>query len=258
MNADPAPTYHQPQSPVGAVPVREATFGRQVLRAPLPVLAVFGASRCDASRALRPLLGELATQHAGRLLVATIGVERAADLAELYGVVATPTLLAFHYGAVLTRAVGFLPAPLLHLLADQIASETLPPEPLWSPLEATYEDLVLLPLLTSLGLTYARQVTGAALGRGRVDVLAYDGGAPLTLFENKRNLLSEAAVRQAAQQAHRYAVALALSSFVVAAPPGLWVYAREIGATSPIRRVSALELAQQPDDALALLRGLGR
>lgn len=235
--------------------VSEATFRRHVLGARLPVVLAFGAGNCAASRALRPLLRELAAQFAGRLLVATIGVERAPDLAELYGVAATPTLLVMQHGAPLTRAVGFLPAGLLRLLAEQAAGEELPGEAFWSPLEATYEELVLLPLLAGWGLAHARQVTGGALGRGRVDVLAYDGGAPLTLFESKRNLLSEAAVRTAAQQAQRYAAALGLPSFVVAAPAGMWVYARG-AAPALARRVSALELAQRPGEALALLRAL--
>ena len=129
------------------IAVSEATFGRQVLGAPLPVIVVFGAASCAASRALRPMLAALAAQHGGRLLVATISVERARDLAEIYGVGATPTLLVVRHGEPLTRAVGFLPDPLLRLLAEQVVSEALPPEALWSPLEATFEDLVLLPLL---------------------------------------------------------------------------------------------------------------
>jgi thiol-disulfide isomerase/thioredoxin len=218
----------------------------------------FGAAGCKASRALRPLLRDVAARHAGRLEVATISADRSRDLAELYGVAATPTLLIVQHGTVLTRAVGFLPEALLQLLAEQAAAAALPPEPFWSPLEATFEDLVLLPLLRQWGLAHARQFTAAALGRGRVDVLAYDGDAPLTLFESKRSLLSEIAVREAALQAQRYANALGLPSFVVAAPAGLWVYPRGPGAPVPVRRVSALELAQRPDEALALLRALAR
>jgi thiol-disulfide isomerase/thioredoxin len=236
--------------------VSEATFRRQVLQARLPVLVAFVAAGCAASRALRPMLRDVAARYAGRLRVASVSAERAADLAELYGVAATPTLLVVQHGAVVTRAVGFLPAPLLHLLAEQAADEALPPDPFWSPLESTFEDLVLLPLLGRWGLTHARQFTSAALARGRVDVLAYDGDAPLTLFESKRSLLSEVAVREAAAQAHRYAVALSLPSFVVAAPPGLWVYARRAEKALPVRRITALELAQEPDEALALLRQL--
>jgi thiol-disulfide isomerase/thioredoxin len=240
------------------IAVSEAAFRRQVLQAQLPVLVAFVAAGCAASRALRPMLRDVAARYAGRLRVASVSAERAADLAELYGVAATPTLLVVQRGAVVTRAVGFLPAPLLHLLAGQAAEESLPPDPLWSPLESTFEDLVLLPLLGRWGLTHARQFTSAALARGRVDVLAYDGDAPLTLFESKRSLLSEAAVREAAAQANRYAAALGLPSFVVAAPPGLWVYARREAKALLVRRVSALELAQEPGEVLVLLRALAR
>ena len=240
--------------------VAEANFGRQVLAARVPVLVLFGAQRCHASRALRPLLAELAELHAGRMRIATVDAERAPLLAEQIGVQATPTLVIVRDGEVVTRAVGFVPAALLRLLCDQIAGETLPPGPFWSPIEETFEDLVVAPLLDAWGFRYARQAACPAPARGRIDFLVYDRPAqPLTLFENKRQIMSADALARAVAQAHAYARALRLPSFVVAAPAGLWIYASANGPAQAVRRVSSLELVvQQPGSVPELLRQLGR
>ncbi|MDQ2999584.1 MAG: hypothetical protein M3R61_21330, partial [Chloroflexota bacterium] len=147
---------------------------------------------------------------------------------------------------------------LLRLLCDQVASGTLPPEPFWSPVEAMFEDIVVAPLLDAWGFTYVRQAACPRPARGRIDFLVYDkpDAPPLTLFENKRQLISPQALAQAAAQAHGYARALQLSSFVVAAPAGLWIYAST--ATSPVsvRQFTSLELQQQRDSVPGILRRL--
>ena len=236
--------------------VSEDDFGRRVLASPLPALVLFGAPSCPASRALRPLLQELATLHAATLRVAAVDVERAAWLAEQFGVAVTPTLLVARDGDIITRVVGFAPIELLRLLCEQIATGALPSDPFWSPTEATFEDLVLAPLLDRWGLAYVRQAPCPAPSRGRIDMLVYDGSPdqPLTLFENKRQIASAQALRQASAQAHTYARALGLRSFVVAAPAGLWIYACVERRAVELRRLTGLELQQDPDSVLALLR----
>ena len=154
--------------------------------------------------------------------------------------------------------VGFVSPNLLQLLCDQVASGTLPSEPFWSPVEVTFEDVVIVPLLDAWGFTYVRQAACPMPARGRLDFLVYDEPAapPLTLFENKRQLASAQALAQAAAQAHGYARAVQAPSFVVAAPAGLWIYAST--ATSPVavRRVTSLELQQQLDSVPRILRQL--
>src|SRR5262245_15603961 len=109
--------------------VTEANFGRQVLAEQLPVLLLFGASNCPASRALRPLLAEQAAAHTGLLRAATVNAERSSLLAEQFGVQATPTLIVVQHREVRTRVVGFVGPELLRLLCDQVAGGTLPPDP---------------------------------------------------------------------------------------------------------------------------------
>ena len=131
--------------------VTEATFGRHVLESSCPVLALFGTPACPASRALRPLLQDLASVYAGHIRVAVLNAERATFIAEQFGVQVTPTMLVMQDGEVVTRVVGFVPGGLLRLLCEQVATGTLPSDPFWSPTEATFEDAVLVPLLTAWG-----------------------------------------------------------------------------------------------------------
>src|SRR5688500_3535380 len=107
----------------------EATFARRVLGAPGPVVVRFGTPRCAACRAMAPLLDQLASSYTGRLLVGTINVDTASLLAEQYAIQASPTLMLFIYGDVVTRAVGFAPEGLLRLLFEQAARGELPPDP---------------------------------------------------------------------------------------------------------------------------------
>jgi thiol-disulfide isomerase/thioredoxin len=241
--------------PAALLAVDESNFGRRVLHSPLPVLALYGAPACPASRALRPLLVELAAAYAGAIRFATINAERTALLAGQFGLHMTPTLLVAAGGEITTRSVGFVPPALLRHLCEQIAASALPPDPLWSPVEATFEDLVVVPLLERWGLSYTRQASSPAPARGRVDFL---GGTPLTLFENKRTLSTAPALALAATQAHGYARALGLPSCVVAAPAGLWIYASDGARPALACRISALELLQRPEHALAALRRLSQ
>lgn len=238
--------------------VTESNFGRAVINAPLPVMALFGSRTCPASRALRPLLSELAPIYAGSIRFATISAEQSPLLAGQFGLQITPTLIIVQHGEIATRVVGFVSPELLRLLCDQVASDTLPRDPFWSPVEATFEEVVVMPLLDAWGFTYLRQAPCPAPARGRIDFLVYDepGAPPLTLFENKRQLISEQALAQAAAQAHRYARALEIASFVVAAPAGLWIYAATAKAPVTVRRVTSLELQQQPDEVPRILRRL--
>ena len=70
--------------------VTESNFGRSVINAPLPVVALFGSRTCPASRALRPLLNELASVYTGSIRFATINAEQAPLLAGQFGLQITP------------------------------------------------------------------------------------------------------------------------------------------------------------------------
>lgn len=234
--------------------VTETTFARQVLRANCSVLVCFGTRACPGTKALRAALAHVSAAYQGRLQVATVLVDRAPLLAEQYAVVASPTLMVFAYGERQGQVVGFIPEGLLTLLADEVAQGLVTGDRFWSPVEERFEDAVLLPQLQRWGFAVQRQVACVLPGkttsqRGRIDLLVYDqpGGRPLTLIESKRWIRGEADLQQAALQAVAYARSLALSSFVVAAPRGLWFYRCDDKSFRCLRHVSSLELHQTPE-----------
>jgi thioredoxin 1 len=240
--------------------VTEATFTRRVLRAALPALVCFGAQACPGRLAMRTALERLGAAYAGRLQVASLLIDRAPLLAEQYGVVASPTLMVFQYGERQGQVVGFLNERLLALLADDVAGGAVAGDRFWSPVEERFEEAVLIPLLQGWDLVVERQVACALPGvnraqRGRIDLLVFDpsAGAPLTLIESKRQIRGDEELRQATQQAGAYARSLALGSFIVAAPRGLWVFAVDGERSRCLRHMSSLELHLAPERFRQLL-----
>src|SRR4051812_2678106 len=110
--------------PPALLSVTESNFGRSVINSPLPVVALFGSRTCPASRALRPLLHELASLYAGMIRFATINAEHAPILAGQFGLQITPTLIVVQDGEIATRVVGFVSPDLLRLLCEQVAGGT--------------------------------------------------------------------------------------------------------------------------------------
>lgn len=241
--------------------VTEATFTRHILRSEHPVLVCFGTRACPGRQALHPALERVSTGYLGRLQVATVLVDHAPLLAEQYGVVASPTLMVFTHGERQGQVVGFIPEGLLHLLADEVVQGAVTGDRFWSPIEERFEDAVLLPQLQRWGFAVQRQVTCPLPGRnvaqrGRIDLLVYDDpqARPLTLIESKRQISADADLQQAARQATAYARSLALASFIVAAPRGLWSYRSDGETFRCVRHVSSLELHEAPERLHQLLR----
>ena len=234
--------------------VTEASFARQVLRAAGPVLVCFGTRACPGRQALRPVLAGVSEVFAGRLQVATVLIDRATLLAEQFVVVASPTLMVFAGGDRQAQVVGFIPPGLVRMLAGEVAEGAVTGDSFWSPVEARFEDAVLIPQLEGWGFTVQRQVACTRTGtstpqRGRIDLLVCDGsvGTPITLIESKRRIRDEADLHQAALQAATYARSLALPTFLVAAPRGIWVYRCGRAGFGCVRHFTSLELHQAPE-----------
>lgn len=241
------------------IAVTEATFGRHVLRAELPVLVCFGARSCPGRQALRSTLQRLSHAYEGQLLVAMALLDQAPLLADQYGIAASPTLAVFQGGERQGQVRGFIPEGLLDLLAEDVLQGVVAGDRLWSPVEERFEDAVLLPLFQRWQLAVERQVSCPLPGRnraqrGRIDLLVHErpGQPPLTLVESKRQVRSDAELQQAAIQAGAYARSLGLPAFVVAAPPGLWVYQVQGERSRSVQHLTSLELHHSPE----LLRDL--
>ncbi|WP_369149470.1 thioredoxin family protein [Streptomyces sp. R44] len=100
----------------GVAEVTDEDFGTEVLGAGLPVLVKFTAEWCGPCRQLKPVLGAIAAEEAGRLRIVEIDVDRNPETTMAYGVLATPTLVVFRGGEPVKSIVGARPKR--RLLAD--------------------------------------------------------------------------------------------------------------------------------------------
>lgn len=92
--------------PEGVGEATDADFGCEVLSGERPVLVQFTAEWCGPCRQLAPVLGDIARQEADRLKVVQVDVDRSPGTTTAYGVLATPTLMAFRDGEPVWQAVG--------------------------------------------------------------------------------------------------------------------------------------------------------
>ncbi len=88
------------------VTVTKSNFNSEVIDSGIPVLVDFWASWCVPCKMVAPILAEIADEYAGKLKVAKVNVDEAADLATEHGIVSIPTLMVFKEGKVVKQQVG--------------------------------------------------------------------------------------------------------------------------------------------------------
>ncbi len=82
------------------------TFDEQVSGADLPVIVDFWAEWCGPCRMVAPILEQIASENAGKLVVAKLNVDDNPNIARRYEIMSIPTLLIFKEGVLKKRLIG--------------------------------------------------------------------------------------------------------------------------------------------------------
>ena len=99
----------------------EAAFDALIGRSALPVLVDFWAPWCGPCKMVAPELAKIASEGAGRWLVAKVNTEELPGLAQRFGISAIPTLILFKAGREVARQAGAMPAPGIRQFVQQAA-----------------------------------------------------------------------------------------------------------------------------------------
>ncbi len=95
------------------VHVTDAEFEKSVLQSTVPVIVDFWAPWCGPCKMVAPTLDKLASEYAGKVLVAKVNTDENPDWATRFGVQGIPTMLFIANGKLVHRQVGALPEGML-------------------------------------------------------------------------------------------------------------------------------------------------
>lgn len=88
--------------------VSDASFEQDVLKSSLPVLVDYWAEWCGPCKMIAPILEEIASEYAGKIVVAKMNVDENSTVPAQFGIRGIPTLMLFKGGNVEATKVGAL------------------------------------------------------------------------------------------------------------------------------------------------------
>ena len=93
------------------LPIQSASdFDELVRDAPGPVLVDFWAAWCGPCRSVAPELEKLATEKAGKVIIAKVDTEALPDIAARFAIRSIPTMVLFRHASESKRISGAMPA----------------------------------------------------------------------------------------------------------------------------------------------------
>jgi thioredoxin 1 len=102
--------------------VTDEAFEDTIIKSNLPVIVDFWAPWCGPCKMIAPILEKIASEYAGKVLVAKVNTDKHSNWANQYGVQGIPTMLFISNGKIVHQQVGALPEPLLRNMLDQFLS----------------------------------------------------------------------------------------------------------------------------------------
>src|SRR4030042_3461262 len=95
------------------VHVTDSAFEKTVLKSTVPVIVDFWAPWCGPCKMVAPALEKIASENAGKVLIAKVNTDENPEWAMKYGGQGIPTMLFISGGKIVPRQVGALPEQVL-------------------------------------------------------------------------------------------------------------------------------------------------